>query len=523
MQALQAMSDTPASPLFWNQTEWYAGAALALGLAFLSLVVAFIPERPLNVIVISLDSVRADHLEMYGYDRETMPNLTAWANDGAFIFTNYFATSYLTPISETSVQTGRYPFNAGVVNFAAEARPTIPFLVELLKERGYETAAFGSSPEYAINAALAKSFSRGFDHYEPYATSTPTVDANGRRLHSARTSTASISSAITWLQSRNGNTPFYLWLPLGTAHAPYNEGKPLHFTDPSYRGLLAGVSFDEFNWLYGYLYKGTRYATSTMQSPPALGTLTADDLRFVHDRYDDGLYLSDQMLGTLFSYLKQSGLSNNTVVVFESEHGETLGERGYIAHYDIYDETLHTPLIMRIPGLLGSRVSALTSGVDVMPTILSALHVPAIETDGINYLPFMQGVTTTSPRSDVLIARTPLWERVTLLFPEFNAIDDQKHFYDTAIRSTKWKLIHRVSRAAQAAYGWWGMLTGVPQVSPEYELYDLPADSGETTNVYSAHANDSEVSALRLKLTAYEASIQAHMPGPTHSVVQPYF
>jgi choline-sulfatase len=213
------------------------GAALFLmvsGLLGAWILSITFPPQPLNIIVISLDSVRADHLDLFGYSRQTMPALSAWAKDSAFIFTNYFASSYLTPISEVSVQTGESPFTTGVVNFAATARPTVPFLAELLKEHGYDTAAFGSSPEYLINSALNATFSRGFDTFDPYPTTIPATKPGQSRVN-GRTLSKPIDDAVSWLDGRkDSKAPFYLWLPLGSAHAPYFLGKPIHFTAPAY-------------------------------------------------------------------------------------------------------------------------------------------------------------------------------------------------------------------------------------------------------------------------------------------------
>lgn len=106
-----------------------------------------------------------------------------------------------------------------------------------------------------------------------------------------------------------------------------------------------------------------------------IGKVTQEDLDYVVGRYDDGIRSTDEMLGGLFTYLEKSGLSKNTVVAIQSEHGEGLGERGYILHYDIYDEQTHTPLIIKIPELNLGRINDLASGVDVMPTLLEILNV----------------------------------------------------------------------------------------------------------------------------------------------------
>ena len=216
-----------------------------------------------------------------------------------------------------------------------------------------------------------------------------------------------------------------------------------------------------------------------------------------------------------------------------------------MAHYDLYDETVHTPLVIKIPTLAGRRVGALVSGVDVMPTLLSLLHVRAPAMDGIDVSPFLTGATQELPRGEVFLSRTPLWERILSSdlqrsngtnFPssssasssswaQFLAADNAAYYYDTAIRTEKWKLIHRLARAGLLKYSWWGWLTGKPLVLSEYELYDLAADPGEVRNIYGTHKNDADVVTLRQKLGTWEAEMKKELPEPTLQTeeIQPYF
>ncbi|MDE2079074.1 MAG: sulfatase [Patescibacteria group bacterium] len=472
-----------------------------------------------NVIVISVDSLGASHMGLYGYARDTTPQIDAWAK-GGLVFQNYFATSYLTPISEASVQTGQYPFTNGMVSFTTNVRGTTEMLAEVLKQHGYATAAFGSSPEFSNDGDLGESFSRGFDTFQPFPTSA------SASFVAERSSDAPITDALQWLRKEKTTAhPFYLWLPLGGVHEPYNDGAPAVFEDPSYKGYLKRIADDSFFNAYGFIYASTTYAVGDPTHAPlaALGSFTAADKAYLIARYDDGIHATDAMLGQLFAYLQSSGLDRNTIVVLESEHGETMGERQYFWHYDIYDETTHVPLIIHAPGAGARRVQSLISGVDVMPTLLGLLHIQAPSSlDGINYTPYLQSLTTTPPRTNVFITRTPLWEVTGGIVPALEKPDATAHYHDTAIRSSAWLLIHRLSRQVLAQYGWWGMVVGVPQQLPEYQLYNLTTDPGETTDVYQQFQNDPAVQALTAKLDAYDASVAAHTPGPS-GPAQPYF
>lgn len=479
-----------------------------------------------NVILISVDSVRADHMGLYGYSRNTTPNIDAWAT-GAAVFNNYFSTSYLTPISEASVHTGKYPFTNGVINFESSFSSGTRTLAEILKKNGWQTAAFFSSPEFFINPALKDDFSRGFDMYL-YASTTAYYGRGGNP----------VEKAISWLQKQH-DKPFFLWLSVGSAHWPYGQGEPSHFSDASYRGVLSGDAPTIWHDTYGFVYSGSRYSTTTRV---VVGEVEAQDIAYVVGRYDDGLVFTDRMIGMLFDYLSKSGLDSNTIVVFQSEHGEGLGERGYIAHYDIYDEQMHVPLIIKAPNLSPTRISALASGIDVLPTLLSLAHLSPPHVDGINLVPFMEGSATPS-RTEIFLSRVPLWERLlsvdlqkapsffppevgatTSAWSQFVAADNVAHYYDTAIRTAEWKLIHRLSREAQQKYSWWGWLTGKSLVVPEYELYNLKDDLGETHNIYDARKNDTDVVELQKKLTAWEERMRQELPGPSEpQEIQPYF
>lgn len=489
------------------------------------------PSVRLNVIVISIDSLGTGHMSLYGYGRDTTPNIDSWSENG-FVFNNYFATSYLTPVSEGSVQTGEYPFTSGVVSFTAGARGTTELLAEILHSDGYATAAFGTSPEFDPSGPLGNTFSRGFNTYSPfegYASGTPGTPS----FIGYRKSSAPITDALQWLKEEHGSgKSFYLWLPLGGVHEPYNSTSPPIYDDPSYNGYLSKIPVDTFYNVYGYIFNNKRYAVTNPNSGPPdaygpvpiAGDFTQADANYIVNRYDDGIHATDAMLVPLFNYLKESGLANNTIVVIESEHGESLGERGYFWHYDIYDETTHVPLIIKVPGYLGTRVNALISGVDIMPTILGFLHLPAPSSiDGINYVSYLTGLSNTLPRQDVFITRTPLWEVTGDIVPALEAPDATAHYHDTAIRSTKWELIHRLARTTEEKYGWWNLLTGNSVLLPEYELYDLVNDPSEKKDVYALHQYDPGVVQLKLKLNAFDNSIVNNLPGPSTGDIQPYF
>lgn len=509
--------------------------------------------KKLNVVIISIDSLRADHMGLYGYVRDTTPAIDAYARS-AVVFDQYFSTSVLTPVSEASVQTGAYPLRTGVINFASEWSPGVTTIADELHRRGWRTAAFGSSPEFNAKT-LRPGFSKGFDVFSLYqpvsgpdstlenpftqsglsnvwrASVLDTVDSASDKPLVARRAAVPVADAATWIAEGEPNAPFFLWLTVGSVHWPYGRYAPAHFSDPRYDGFLDAEQYAQdpasqgvsiFSGLYGRLYNGARYD----QNQNIVSKDIWADFAHLTDSYDDGVYDTDAQLRPLLRLLSSPAYRANTIVVIQSEHGEDLGDHGYVAHYDILRSQTHVPLIIRAPGISAGRISSLASGVDVVPTVYDLLGIPHAVTDGISQYAVMTDKNAPAPRDKVFLTRTPLWERVLSeeipwLAP-FTELDNVHHYYDTAVRTNEWLLIHRRSRDILRTYSWYGHLTGKPVVLPEYELYRVPSDSLELHNVYEEQK--SAIQELQADLSAWEKEMAGVAPrAQTESEVQPYF
>ncbi len=504
-----------------------------------------------NVILISIDSLRQDHLGLYGYKRDTSPNLDAWSRD-AFVFNNYITSAFLTPISELSLHSGLYASKHGMISFASEGSNKIQLLAEILKTYGYNTAAIGSSPEFNMDcppladppctlAPIEKTFRRGFDLYQPAPhfkkeLNSPPPSANTFR---------DLPHKTKEFLSQKHSKKFFLWMPIGSVHWPYNlDNKPRHFADKNYMGLLA---HDILSWgMLSTIVDGELFGPMTDHIQGQ--KLNQNDTQFIIDRYDDGIYYTDSFLKDIFALLKQQNLEKNTIVVVASEHGEALGERGYFAHYDIFSTEVHTPLIIKIPKLPGGRINHLISSVDVLPTLLDLLGLSQLsERDGISFLPTLavknskesSALLTTAPRASLFIERTPLWEEVISGVPinglsgdpnssavrnlaEFRKLDKAEHFFDVAIQTAQWKLIYRKSRNIQAKYSWWNFFRNPPLTPEEFELYDLIADPREKTNLFSKQPK--VVEDLKKELFNWIKKVEPlREKTPTNLPGQPYF
>lgn len=303
-------------------------------------------RRP-NLIFITLDTVRAANLSVYGYARATTPHLAALAARGV-TFDAAFAAAPWTLPSHATMLTGRWPHELSA-DYEVPLDGAHPTLASVLHARGYATAGFAANLAYV---GAASGLSRGFQHYEDYprslgqlassSTVVRTVADNFRvrRLvendeHLNRVDGGEINRrALAWLDG-HGDAPFMLFLNYFDAHEPYLPPPPFdrQFGPARARGKHSPLH----HWLWN----------------PAVGhdNMGDDERREEVDAYDGALAALDARLGELVAALAARGLSDNTVVVITSDHGEELGEHGVYDHgYSLYQLSLHVPLIVVAPG-----------------------------------------------------------------------------------------------------------------------------------------------------------------------------
>lgn len=456
-----------------------------------------------NIVLISVDSLRADHVGAYGYKKPTTPFFDQLASKGV-LFENYFTSSFLTPISEMALHTGIHPSSSGMVGFYVQMPEKIITMAQFLKKEGYKTAALHTSPEFQsfrkenLNLGyehyenLQPNFARGFDSYQNLDSRV--IDSNEPAIFNELNSVKKSSG--------KGNKSF-LWLTIGNVHWPYNAHKSNGFVDPNYKGIFKDKKID---WLVlRNIYNGFIYPEKT--------PLTKEDTDFIIANYDSNIRESDDFLKKFFDELSRKKLLDKTIVVIESEHGEDFGEHGYIAHYDIFDTQTHAPLLIVSPKIKsGKKVTSLSSSVDVLPT-LSALigRTAPSQVQGENVLGNVCNEGTDGSNADkdsVFIERIPLWEQVPPdLRPKIKekGLDPTTVVEDIGIRTKKWKYILRNSKDYLQKVSWWSELMGSEIIIPEEELYDLTADPNELNNVASSHLEI--VNDLKTKLLEEQAKM----------------
>jgi len=378
--------------------------------------------RP-HVFLITSDTLRADHLSVFGYARETSPALDAFAA-GSLHFTDAVSVTPKTGPSFATLFLGRHPREHGVGSNFEGLPESLPVLAEQLQTLGYSTAAFVGNPALRHG----KGFARGFDVYE---------QMGGR--HEEGTSTVN-RAFLRWARDNEWSRPTFVWIHYMDPHGPYTPPAELErlFVDDE------AASSDRRLPLAP--------AESTEEHPnKILGAIPAYQQRDAEDRvavyiarYDAEIRYMDDAFAHVLAYLKEQELYDPSAILFTSDHGESLGEHDYWFEHGwfAYEPTLHVPLMIKTPGQVEGRVvKRQVSILDLLPTLLSLA--------GSSADPELVGVDLTGELGEP----TPVLIENSDRYP---------HKY-LGLRHAGWKFLTR-------------------QPDGEEELYDLRADPYETQN-----------------------------------------
>jgi arylsulfatase A-like enzyme len=362
-------------------------ALLCLGVAGLLGCVAEPRER--SVVLLVIDTLRADHLSLHGYARATSPALDRFAGRAA-VFERAFASSSWTLPSIGSLLTGRLPgahgagLRLGAPSQFARLGDGVPTLAETLGARGYATAAFVANPYLVEAFGLA----RGFATYE----NAPVTNQRIRRAPRI------FASAQEWLE-QNGERPFFLLVHVFDPHMDYDPPKEARGAFTS--GIESGLSLP----------------LRDFREMREQGALSAGDQSFVRAAYDEEILGVDAALGGFLQSLDDAGLLDSALVVLTSDHGEELFDHGGFEHgHSLHQELLHVPLLVWGRDVAAARISEPVSLVDVLPTIAEATGVPpAPEAAGVSLWPLLREGGGALPQR-------ALWAESTLYGPPQAAI-----------------------------------------------------------------------------------------------------
>jgi len=328
------------------------------------------------IIIFDIDTLRADHLGCYGYERDTSPNIDAFAEESA-LFTWAFAQGPNTPPSQASILTSLYPSSHGrIVNkdTVAEEAET---LAETLSTAGYLTAAFVDGGLMAAGFGLEQGFDLYDDHGGGIEKIWPKVSAWIDR---------------TLKKTRESASPFLLLIHCYDVHSPY-EISPWRFRD-HFIEELSKMPPTSFSSRMSEVMANT-WKRRNETPPPQLGPVK---LEYAKAMYDSGIRHVDARFGAMVKTLKDNGLFDQSIIIVISDHGDTFQEHGSLFHEQIYSEIARIPLIVRFPGAsFSGRFDPVVESIDLMPTLLDFASVPVPEmAQGRSLLPILNGGSWTS-------------------------------------------------------------------------------------------------------------------------------
>jgi len=332
------------------------------------------PESAPNILLIVLDTVRAESTSLYGYDRETTPFLKSFAKEG-ILFQNAIASSSWTLPSYASLYTGRFLHETGV-NFNTPLDSTYPTISEILRKRGFATAGFVANTGYC---SAKRGIARGFIHYEDKVTFIGRLGYSSSLIRFAlsRNSFRQLIGYHDWLGRKRANRitdDFLRWL-----HRIQNKHKffaSLNYFD-AHQPYLPPLEFKEMfgttDYLISYL---TRYSGGEHCSPR---NTSSKEIQSMHNAYDGAIAYIDSELDRLFSELRRRDILDRTFVIIASDHGEEFGEHDTFGHgNDLHIQSIHVPLILRLPHIIPSAVKVKESINlrDIPATIVDLLDLP---------------------------------------------------------------------------------------------------------------------------------------------------
>jgi len=353
----------------------------------------------MNILLIAIDSLRADHLGCYGYHRDTSPNLDALARQG-MLFTRMFAPAIPTQPSFTTTYTGQYSLTHGIISHGGDEtlNSESPFFTEGLQRAGIVTCAVDNMH------SMRPWFARGYEFY---------IDPSHRAKMRLSVSCEGINRrALPWLRS-HARAPFFLLVHYWDTHTPYLA--PARLRHRYYSGDPTRAEF---------------VTLEPMRTAP-LGDIWAEqwlgplarklwrgreirDAEYVAALYDACIRYVDEAIGALLSALDDARVADDTLVIVSSDHGEMMYRHGiFFDHHGLYNANIRVPFIVRWPGRIRAdqRQRELAELVDVAPSLLEAVGAAIPEAmEGRSLMPLLTGAGVTMPPRERIVSQECTWQ-----------------------------------------------------------------------------------------------------------------
>jgi arylsulfatase A-like enzyme len=430
--------------------------------------VAATPATPPNIIMITVDTLRPDHLPAYGYTRTTSPNLDAYVTNQGAVFTSATSPAPWTCPANGGMLTGHNAGRLGVSWRNVYLRQSVYTLAEYLHDAGYVTGGFVTNSCVSANYGYAQ----GFDYFD---------DSLITRPHSDTLAAVVTDLAITWTQSYSSSQPLFLWVYYMDPHTWYNPPPPYDVLwDSTYTGTVTPEVYDD------------GYGVITGQL-----VLTPRDLQHVLALYDGEISYTDEQLGRLMGYLDSRHILDNALVIVTADHGEMFGEHGKWVHGNSqYEELLRVPLLMRYTGVItpGLVITTPVQSMDLMPTVLDYLGIPISSTTALQALslrPLLEGPPPAEPRP---------------VFSEVDAVTDPNHW--------AYLIAPRIDLRSMREGDWKYIFHVTEPVSDELYLLN-PASPYETTNLIQSEP--ARAARMRQAIMNWFGINRAYLPWATLS------
>ncbi|KAB2947011.1 MAG: sulfatase [Phycisphaerae bacterium] len=321
-----------------------------------------------NLLIITIDTMRADHLGCYGYFRDTSPHIDALAKESIFFERCITPMAQTLPV-HTSIFTGVYPREHGIVANIAQGglyKPsdTLMTFASAVAKQGYHTAGFVSAEPVKKIGGIAA----GFEYWYEPADKKVEADWTNKKI-------------FEWADGGGLKEPFFMWVHYFDPHANYEPPPPYDTMFTSDEAL------DRYMRERGFGEEGTKERSGDKEKAVVKVKKSKESINL----YDGEVRWTDENIGKLFAKLKEKGVWDKTIIVITGDHGEGLGQHNLTGHGNIWHEQLHVPLMMRIPGQAPRKVATPITSPDILPTLLAL--VPTLpagdflkQTTGVNVL-----------------------------------------------------------------------------------------------------------------------------------------
>ena len=452
-----------------------------------------VPERagPPNILVVGMDTTRADHLSPYGYKRDTTPHLNALAKRGV-VFERAYANSNESLYSHTNLWTGRYASEVARPVYQTFFIPDkATTLAEVLSIYGYDTGGFVAGGH--LDADFGHS--QGFRTYEAQV--------------GFGSFWSTVPQALEWIDGRAADTPWMAFVHGYDAHAPYQtsapfghryySGKDTHpfdklMKDPMLperiykRAYYPGHSVF-FQHPKGFKILSLETYTQVADKPGKQEIpLSTDDVAHMHAHYDGCLAYADLQVGLLIAAIEERGLLENTLVLVIGDHGEDLLDHEYVNHRTgLYDSIIHVPMIAVGPGFeAGQRVQGMVEALDFLPTLLR----------------------TAGAQRPAMSRGRALQDVASGAAPALHAVFSEGVMDMLSVRTETHKLIARGFTLAMPDLP--GALSKAPLTSAHFAMYDLRTDPGEKNDLLKAPSLATQATGekLRTQLVAWRTDLK---------------